>query len=476
MPAANQGSRGTLIAWTVLTSIVSVVALVMAIYFYIDSNRANEVATTRLNQVQEVITPAILASQGEKVEGLREALKDETRGLNSSMKLFDVALAQRDALARLISGTDNEPAALTSAKAALEKAKAAAGGTPDSLVAAINSLTTRLEALQSEAAASKADSEESRKKMEQAIADTKAQIDSLTKAMEELRSQKDSTIEQTTRTATAQQESFGQTADELRKQYEGSQEQINALNAQNATLGTQVNELQTRLKVLQETLGANRTNVASMMTRQVDGKLVRVSAKTVVIDLGAGDHISPGLTFEVYDKFDGVPAAGDPSTDTGLPVGKASIEVIRVLSTGSECQITRQAFGQALVEGDLIVNLVYDRNTKFNFVVYGNFDMDNNGVATPGDAEVIKRLINGWGGNVVDKINVNTDFVILGREPAIPEKPSVDDALQMKIYEDAVAALDEYTTIAANARDYRLPILNQNRFLVLVGYYHMAKR
>lgn len=477
MPA-NQGNRGTLIAWTVVTSIVGVVALVMAIYFYVDSNRVNESTNTKLQQVNEVITPAIIASEGDKIQELKQALEDQSRGLPASMKLFDVALAQRDALAKLIAGSDSEPAALSGAKAALEKAKTIGGGSPDSLVAAINALATKVEALQLEAANSKKDSEESRTKLAQAISDTKGQIDSLTKAMETLRTEKDATISDVDKKTQSQAEAFGMTAEDLRKQFAASQDQVNTLNTQNADLNSQINKLQTELKTLREQLGANRTDVAGMMTRQVDGKIVRTDprSKTVVIDLGNGDHISPGLTFEVYDKFSGVPAAGDPSTDTGLPTGKASIEVIRVLPSGSECQITRLGFGEALVEGDLIVNLVYDRSAKFKFVVYGNFDLDNNGTTTPGDAEVIKRLITGWGGTVVDKIDPNTDFVVLGKEPIVPEKPSPDDALQTKIYEDALAALEEYQTIAANARDYRLPVLNQNRFLTLVGYRHIATR
>jgi hypothetical protein len=77
-------------------------------------------------------------------------------------------------------------------------------------------------------------------------------------------------------------------------------------------------------------------------------------------------------------------------------VGKASIEVVRVGNTTSECRITRTSRGATLSEGDLIANLVYDKNTKYNFLVYGNFDLDRNGVATPQDAEVIKRLITQW--------------------------------------------------------------------------------
>ena len=135
--------------------------------------------------------------------------------------------------------------------------------------------------------------------------------------------------------------------------------------------------------------------------------------------------------------------------------------------------------GTTLSEGDLLVNLVYDKNTKYNFVVYGNFDLDRNGVATPQDAEVIRRLVTQWGGNIVADINVDTDFVVLGREPEIPTASRAEleeDAILKARYDAAVAESEAYAEISAKAREYRIPILNQNRFLYLIGYYNQAKR
>jgi hypothetical protein len=40
----------------------------------------------------------------------------------------------------------------------------------------------------------------------------------------------------------------------------------------------------------------------------------------------------------------------------------------------------------------------------------------------------------------------------------------------------AVAEADQYAEIAQRARSYRLPILNQNRFLYMVGYYEQSRR
>jgi hypothetical protein len=223
-----------------------------------------------------------------------------------------------------------------------------------------------------------------------------------------------------------------------------------------------------------------RIDPTQAVLRQPDGKIIRLPAKNVAfIDLGAGDHVTPGLTFEVFDKNDGVPQPGDPTTDEELPKGKASIEVVRVSPTASECRVIRLQPGTTLSEGDLIVNLVYDRNTKYNFVVYGNFDLDQNGVATPQDAEVIKRLVTQWGGKMAADLNVDTDFVVLGKEPEIPtvnRDDLVNDPILKARYDAAVADSEAYADISAKAREYRIPILNQNRFLYLIGYYDQARR
>src|SRR6185369_16280755 len=112
--------------------------------------------------------------------------------------------------------------------------------------------------------------------------------------------------------------------------------------------------------------------------------------------------ISPGMTFEVYDRNQGIPALGDSATDESLPKGKGAIEVIKVSPGSSECRIINQQPGMSVREGDLIANLVYDRNTKYQFMVYGDFDLDQNNVSTTADAEGIKRLVTQWGGKITD--------------------------------------------------------------------------
>ena len=82
------------------------------------------------------------------------------------------------------------------------------------------------------------------------------------------------------------------------------------------------------------------------------------------------------------------------------------------------------------------------------------------------------------GGKVTDQINIDTDFLILGSEPQLPNfsKEELDQPLNADKLAKAKAALDTVNEIRNEARDLHIPILNQNRFLYFVGYYDQARR
>ena len=83
-----------------------------------------------------------------------------------------------------------------------------------------------------------------------------------------------------------------------------------------------------------------------------------------------------------------------------------------------------------------------------------------------------------FGGKLIDKVGVDTDFVVLGKEPTIPVIPPEEreDPFQQKRLREAQEALDAYLEVQRQATDLRIPVLNQNRFLYLVGYYNQATR
>jgi len=152
--------------------------------------------------------------------------------------------------------------------------------------------------------------------------------------------------------------------------------------------------------------------------------------------------------------------------------------VINVGQNSSSCRIIRMATGQTLTQGDVCANLVYDRNTKLKFYVYGKFDMDNNGVATDAEAEVIKNLITRWGGQIVDKLGTDVDFVVMGKEPQMPTYSA--EELQQPIpaakAAEAKAAIDAYDKVRNEAVGLHLPLMNQTSFLYYTGYFDASKR
>ena len=64
---------------------------------------------------------------------------------------------------------------------------------------------------------------------------------------------------------------------------------------------------------------------------------------------------------------------------------------------------------------------------------------------------------------------------LAGVRRATREELANDPILKAR-YDAAVAESEAYAQISAKAREYRIPILNQNRFLYLIGYYNQAKR
>jgi hypothetical protein len=127
--------------------------------------------------------------------------------------------------------------------------------------------------------------------------------------------------------------------------------------------------------------------------------------------------------------------------------------------------------GNPIVAGDVIGNVVYDPSRTFTFVVKGNFDLHQSGRATYEGAQEVKSLIRRAGGKLSDEVGVETDFVVLGEEPAQPAKLSDEaNAQDLKIFQEQMKAYTDYKqTEKVAARLHVLP-LNANRFISLIGY------
>ncbi|MCX5633715.1 MAG: hypothetical protein NTW93_08600 [Phycisphaerae bacterium] len=204
---------------------------------------------------------------------------------------------------------------------------------------------------------------------------------------------------------------------------------------------------------------------------QPDGHIIGIdiSSNIVFIDIGRDDKVYPGMTFSVYDKSASIPTDGS---------SKAEVEVFNVDKNTSIARINKSSKKNPIIEGDVIVNLIWDSKAVNRFVVAGEFDFNGDGDIDSDGAAKIKELIENWGGKVEDAVTIDTDFVVLGAVPQANKKPTLDeiqaDPMATEKYEASVKASERYQEVKNQAKDFSIPVFNTKRFLNFVGYGSLA--
>ena len=204
---------------------------------------------------------------------------------------------------------------------------------------------------------------------------------------------------------------------------------------------------------------------------QPDGHIIGIdiSSNIVFIDIGRDDKVYPGMTFSVYDKSASIPTDGS---------SKAEVEVFNVDKNTSIARINKSSKKNPIIEGDVIVNLIWDSKAVNRFVVAGEFDFNGDGDIDSDGAAKIKELIENWGGKVEDAVTIDTDFVVLGAVPQANKKPTLDeiqaDPMATEKYEASVKASERYQEVKNQAKDFSIPVFNAKRFLNFIGYGSLA--
>lgn len=205
----------------------------------------------------------------------------------------------------------------------------------------------------------------------------------------------------------------------------------------------------------------------------MDAKVTSIDIETglIYLNIGSEDHVYTGLTFAIFDK-------ANPKPKDGL--GKAEIEVFKVGKKVSAARIIESDPKKPVSEEDLAVNLIWDSESSNKFVVIGEFDFDNDGKTDRDGREKVIQLIERWGGTVMDKVTINTDFVVLGTAPEVPLKPTMeqieyDPTVEAK-YNRAVNLNAEYMDVVNQADRLSVPKFNRTRFFNLIGYNTTAER
>lgn len=248
-------------------------------------------------------------------------------------------------------------------------------------------------------------------------------------------------------------------------------QRIGELEGENDELRRERVVISDRLKELERIIAQDRIG-AKHPAMLVDGRILDSAGpqNQIFIDRGKNDRIVLGMTFEVYDDA----ASIRVNERTGeLPRGKASIQVIKVGETTSTCKITRTVPGRPVVRDDVIANAVYDPDYQFKFLVHGKFDVDNDKRPSEAEAEYLRSLVIDWGGVVVtgEELPGDLDFLVLGVEPPrgniLPSNPT---EVQINEYIRRRRALEKYNELFNQAREAQIPVLNANRFFVLIGH------
>ncbi|MHC4693853.1 MAG: BRCT domain-containing protein [Planctomycetota bacterium] len=204
-----------------------------------------------------------------------------------------------------------------------------------------------------------------------------------------------------------------------------------------------------------------------VVAHKSDGKIILVdnSANVVHLNIGRDDRVYPGLTFTVYDKNMPIPKDGK---------GKAEIKVFSVDKNISTALITKSEIKRPIILDDIVANLIWDSDKTNVFSIEGAFDLNGDGKIESDAADKLKTLIEKWGGKVANEISIETDYLILGKQPSVLIRPSATelemDPMATERYEASRQKRAHYQDIQKQAQALLIPVFNYERFLFFIGY------
>ncbi len=248
------------------------------------------------------------------------------------------------------------------------------------------------------------------------------------------------------------------------------QNQITSLRDQNRerenTLAAKNREIEDLQFQLVELAGDTPENVA--ITRG-DATIVSQlpDQDKVYLDIGRSANLRRGTSFRIFDP-ETLIKLEDPDGENG----KGVVEIINLEEDSAVGRIVRREPRAVIRNGDKLVNVVFDPNRVFRFHLFGQFDIDYDGSPDSNGLEQVKSMVRRFNGRLADDLTFGTDYLVLGVEPELPTQP--DDELDLAKMNEFRVALDNYNAYQERinqAKELGVPVLNQNRFYDLVGYY-----
>ncbi len=247
-----------------------------------------------------------------------------------------------------------------------------------------------------------------------------------------------------------------------RRLFDEKQKQLDELARQLADASNENGALKDAVDALRGTV------VESPAVTLPDARVVTVNnqEQKVFLDIGREDGLRLGMAFNVFDPDDLVKISDQAGQ------GKAIVEIINVDTDKSVGRIVSSQPRVRVTEGDALINVVYDPNRTFSFHFFGQFDLDYDGKTEARDLERIEAIVARSGGVLADALSFDTDYLVLGSEPAYPSKPDDElDLVKISAYRVALENFQAYQDLLGTAQGLGIPVLNQSRFLDLVGYF-----
>ena len=237
-------------------------------------------------------------------------------------------------------------------------------------------------------------------------------------------------------------------------------DQTQRLQSNVRTLQVQVAKLKARIRELE---GIDPDKPGPELRTKPDGAILSVNNVEDIcyIDIGRKDGVQPGFFFSIYP----------PGAITRGAQSKGRLVVTNVQDNISLCRIQKRDKGNPIAKEDVVANLAYDRGRTYSFVVEGEFDLYGKGRPSPSGAAEVRALVTRHGGSLVDEVDVRTDFVIMGTKPDRPPRLPEDAPVQVRqTYQEQLKKYQRYSDVKQKALDLRIPVLNTNRFLDLIGF------
>lgn len=450
---ANRSGMGPGLAITIgLLSVTTVGLFVSTVIFAAEARKQEGFTRDAQTNLQEALGPSG-----------RDARWESVRERSGQQGVVPFLADQNEDLIRLIGGRPSSDDAESLRTQVADKF----GESTPNLMAYATNLNARIEAAKREVAAAQSATQTAQRDRDTAFAERESIRDNADDTRARLEGEIDALraeVQAYADTVASTRNNIEQTLADREASYDAT---VAEFTSENRDLEDELAQLQEQLRRLAGETRDDRLKPQSEASL-VDAKVVNINENTgeVYIDKGQADNVVLGMTFEIYGR--GVSIR--PNERGDYPDGKATIEITRIETGTSVGRVLNAARGNPILRNDRCVNAVWDPNKEYRFIVFGNFDTNFDGSATPAEADEIRAIIAEWGGIIEDELTGSTDFVVLGRRPILPPEPRPDDPFAVvDIYITKRDIVDRYNQLFEDAGERSIPVLNQNRLYTLTG-------